>query len=340
MNLSEKIYYNAINHALGSDYNKIGRLWDQNKSWEKSWQQISKLFNKIEPEQIWNELINKDIQLLLNSDLDYPEKLKKIPDQPFGIYLKGKVSLNKKLAVVGTRRASPQGKEITKEFVAALVRSGLDIVSGLALGIDAIAHDSWLQAGGQTLAVLGGGLGNVYPKNNISLADKILENNGALISEYPFAMPPLPHHFIMRNRLISGLADAVLVIEAPIKSGSLATARFANDQNKDVFVIPGGIKQENYRGSNQLIKDGAIMVTEANEILDYLGLETFDKNKLLPNLSSTEEIVYTLIKRTNGPIEIDQISIETNLPINEISTTLTLLTLKQLIKENNGKYYI
>ena len=176
------------------------------------------------------------------------------------------------IAIVGTRRATPDGKSTARRFAAELARAGIVIVSGLAFGVDAAAHEGCLDAEGKTVAVLACGLANIYPRNNEPLAKKILAQGGAIISEYPPDMPAYPSRFLERNRIVSGLSKGTLVIEAPERSGSLATARFALEQNRDVFVVPGPIAHPNFKGSHALIRQGAELVTTPEDILESYGI--------------------------------------------------------------------
>ena len=219
----------------------------------------------------------------------FPELLKNIPNPPKSLYIKGNIKdfpnintfKNKRkqlqvskalnIAVVGTRKMSEYGRQITKEFVRVLSKAGITIVSGLALGIDGLAHKTALEFKTKTIAVLGSGLNQIYPKAHINLAKTIIKSKGAIISEYGVDSPPHKNHFIKRNRIISGLSQAVLVIEAPKRSGALITARNAIEQKRKLFVIPGRITDKNSVGSNKLIRKKAILVQSPNQILKEMG---------------------------------------------------------------------
>ena len=202
----------------------------------------------------------------------YPEKLKNIEDSPKELYCLGNLELlNKKsMAVIGSRNYSEYGKQVTFDFAYSLAQEGICIVSGLAKGIDGFAHSACLKAKGKTIAVLGSGLDVIYPKENEKLYYDILNNGGLIISEYPLGSKPEKWHFPARNRIISGLSDGILVIEARKNSGTNITVDFALDQGKDVFVVPGNIYSKTSDGTNFLMKEGAIPVTSAQDILDYL----------------------------------------------------------------------
>ncbi|NEX63823.1 DNA-processing protein DprA [Noviherbaspirillum galbum] len=212
-------------------------------------------------------------QVLTLADAAYPPALLNIPDPPLLLYVKGQAALLARhaLAVVGSRNATLQGRAHAEAFSAALSAAGLTIISGLALGIDASAHQGGLRGIGSTVAVIGTGADKVYPARNHALAHRIAEE-GCIISEYPLGTPPVPHNFPRRNRIISGLARGVLVIEAAAQSGSLITARMAADQGRDVFAIPGSIHSPLSKGCHLLIRQGAKLVDDAQDILDELNI--------------------------------------------------------------------
>ena len=201
---------------------------------------------------------------------EYPEKLKNIYDPPRKIYLIGNKSLlyQKGIAIVGARDATQYGKKIAYNLAKELSEQNIVIISGLALGIDSYAHTGTVQ--GRTIAVLGSGIDNIYPKENIGLAREIIKNKGCIISEYSLGTKPERLHFPQRNRIISGLSDGVVVVEASKKSGALITADFALEQGKEVFAIPGDICKKQSEGTNQLIQDGAILVTSSKNILENI----------------------------------------------------------------------
>ena len=201
---------------------------------------------------------------------EYPEKLKNIYDPPRKIYLIGNKSLlyQKGIAIVGARDATQYGKKIAYNLAKELSEQNIVIISGLAIGIDSYAHKGSLEKG--TIAVLGSGIDNIYPKENLELAREIIKNKGCIISEYPLGTKPERLHFPQRNRIISGLSDGVVVIEASKKSGALITAEFALEQGKEIFAVPGDINKKQSEGTNQLIKDGAILLTSATDILENI----------------------------------------------------------------------
>lgn len=213
----------------------------------------------------------KVIKINMNSKY-YPERLKNIDDAPKELYCLGNLELlnyKNNIAMIGSRNCSNYGERAAKDFAYNLAREDICIISGLAKGIDSFSHIGALNAKGKTIAVLGSGLDNIYPKENIKLVEEIINNNGLVISEYPLGTKPLKYHFPARNRIISGLSDSVLVVEARKNSGTNITVDFALEQGKDVFVIPGNIYSKTSDGTNFLITEGAIPVLNYKDILDY-----------------------------------------------------------------------
>lgn len=208
-------------------------------------------------------------EISINSK-EYPQNFKNIYDSPKKIYLIGNKDLlyQKGIAIVGARDATKYGKKIAYNLAKELSEQNIVIISGLAIGIDSYAHKGSLEKG--TIAVLGSGIDNIYPKENLELAREIIKNKGCIISEYPLGTKPERLHFPQRNRIISGLSDGVVVIEASKKSGALITAEFALEQGKEVFAVPGDINKKQSEGTNQLIKDGAILLTSATDILENI----------------------------------------------------------------------
>lgn len=279
---------------------------------------------------------------------NYPPLLKEIPNPPKQIYVRGALPEPQlpAIAIVGTRKATAAGIRIAEEMAAELAGRGIIIISGLAMGIDTAAHRGALGARGKTVAVLGNGISEIYPAQNERVADEILTTGGAIISEYPPGEPSFRQNFIHRNRIISGLSVAVVVIEAPLRSGALATAGFAAEQGRSVFVIPGPVTHPNYVGSHALIRDGAILTTGTTDILEDLGLlqESGSQEtgaRALPfqaELTTHESLILEVIKTAGRPLEVDRIAPLANLEAQAVNQTLTGLLLKGLIREANGKY--
>ena len=334
----EAKYYNALNLLYRGDYSKLQKAWEKFQSWEKAYKNEGAA---IDIENEWKKLHNLDITLLLKENPSYPELLKEIPLPPFGIYILGNLSYAKPaIAIVGTRKATPQGKELAKIFAAKLSRSGTPIISGLAMGIDEFAHKGALEGGAKTIAVLGTPLNHIYPKHNEQLAKNILESGGAIISEFPLDNSYRRDNFLIRNRIISGLANALLIIEAPERSGSLATARFALEQNREIFIIPGNISAPNYKGSNALIKAGATPVTEPEDILNYFGIDADKTASSESQAGNPEEKEILNAFKKEEKLTIEQLLETTKKDLSDLNKNLAMLTIKGIIKESNGKYYL
>ena len=273
---------------------------------------------------------------------DYPARLKEIYDYPPLLYVRGSLKPEDEwcLTVVGTRRATVYGRQVTEEIVTELARNKITIVSGLARGIDSIAHRSALEAGGRSIAVFACGLDTVYPAENAGLA-KSLMKDGALISEYPLGSRPRPENFPRRNRILSGLSLGVLVVEAGGTSGALITAHLAVEQNREVFAIPGSILSPASSGTNHLIQEGAKLVSDYRDILEELNLtvvaQQMEMKEFLP-ASDTEALV--LKQLSAEPSHIDQVCRSSGLPIATVSSTLTMMELKGLVKQTGAMNYV
>lgn len=332
----EKIFYNALTVSLKSDYKKISELWKLG-SWNKAWNSAKEL-QQCNPKEEWERLKSFDAKLILQNDLEFPKLLLEIPFPPLGLYIRGNLQNNNNLSIVGTRKATPDGVDTAYEFAKSLAAKKFCIVSGLALGIDAAAHKGASKTG-KTIAVLATGVDNPYPSTNRKLAEDILASQGALVSEYPIGSPALPYRFLERNRIVSGLSSAIIVIEAPKRSGSLATARFALEQNREVFVVPGPAAHINYRGSHALIREGARLVSNPEEILEDLGLPTVQKkNSLFEN--SPEENSILKVLDISGPLLFDEVVELTKLEASTVNKVLSSLTIAERIEETAHGYKI
>ncbi len=243
------------------------------------------------------------------------------------------------LAVVGSRKFSPYGQHVTRELVGALARAGVVIVSGLAIGIDEIAHRTTIDAGGTTVAVLGFGIDHIGTDREQRLQKDILTSGGALVSEFPPDLPGHKHNFPRRNRLISGLCHGTLVVEAGERSGSLITARLTMEQNRDLFVVPGPITSPTSAGTNRFLKDGAIPVTEPDDILNVLGIEASTTiSEPPPDLTDAQRSVYDLLSAS--PTHIDDVIRQHESPGNVVSALITTLEIAGHIKDVGGRYFV
>lgn len=236
------------------------------------------------------------------------------------------------VAIVGTRKPTPYGKEVTYRLASDLASRGVVIVSGLALGIDAVAHSAALEAGGTTIAILGNGLPDIYPAFNASLARRIIEGGGALLSEYPPHTKARPYHFLERNRLVAGLSDAVIITEAALRSGTLNTAAHAIEQGKDVFVVPGNITNPLSAGCNALIKQGAFLLTEANDVLDWVAPKARDDHQTQLPLGRTELETKIIGLIAQGIREGDELLERAACDPTDFATSLTMLELSGSIR--------
>ncbi|OGL47824.1 MAG: DNA protecting protein DprA [Candidatus Schekmanbacteria bacterium RBG_16_38_10] len=286
-----------------------------------------------------------NVEVLTLDSPEYPVALKTIYNPPPVLYVKGSIKdFENGIAIVGSRNPTFYGKAITEKLTVELVAKGFAIVSGMARGIDTVAHSSAIEKGGKTIAVLGSGLNMIYPQENSRLAENI-SKSGAVISEFPMKMPPHRENFPVRNRIISGLSIGTLVIEASEKSGALITAKQALEQGREVFAIPGNVNSRNSKGTNALIKEGAKLVEDVEDIISELNLPQKSKTKqseevsrkLQVNLSEEEMIIYTVINE--NPIHIDVITKESNLPVNRVSAILLALEMNGVIRQEAGKMF-
>lgn len=273
----------------------------------------------------------------------FPVLLQEIPSPPKELYVIGNILSEESiwLAVVGTRKFSNYGKEVCEKIIEGLKGYDFVIVSGLALGIDSIAHRNALANNIPTIAVPGSGLDEkvLHPHSHKKLARDIVEAGGALLSEFPWDMPAGIHTFPQRNRIIAGLCRATLVIEAPERSGALITANFSLDFNRDVFSVPGSIFNENSKGTNKLIKMGAIPIISADDILDAFNIPREGENLKL-DLRSLLPLEKKIIEALTEPIAKDDLIRKLDLPASEISPVLTLMQLNGCIKESGGEIFI
>ncbi len=272
---------------------------------------------------------------------DYPESLRDLENPPLVLYIKGKLkSMQLPLAVVGTRYPSGYGEKCVKYLIPYLVKSGFDIISGMARGIDALSHTETIKNKGYTIAVLGSGIDVIYPQENKKLYEKI-EKNGCIISEFPPTTKPVRYNFPLRNRIIAALSKGTLVIEADIKSGSLITARLTEELSKPVFAVPGEIFAKRSKGTNKLISQGATIVNDIESILSYFYIElkreiekTKEEKKF--NLSDKEA---KILKAITGDMSIDELMIKTGMTISELNDALFDLEIKGLIRHTPSDMY-
>lgn len=296
----------------------------------------------IEPEREWQRLQRSGYRAIDWENPEYPQRLAEIYSPPPLLFVHGELARDDppSIAVVGTRTASAYGREVAHRLVGDLAASGVTIVSGLARGVDSIAHRAALQAGGKTIAVLGSGLDTIYPSENKGLAESIARS-GAVVTEYPLGAKPDAPNFPQRNRIISGLSYGVLVIEAGETSGALITVRYAIDQNRDVYAVPGGIYSEQSRGTNRLIQQGAKLVTQASDILEELNLVEAGRQLALELPLPVDDRERRVLELLSGePVHVDEVGRGIGLPIQEVSSTLTLMELKGMVRHVGGMNYV
>lgn len=302
--------------------------------------QNSKNIEKIK--KSYNKLFRGGVSLITMDDTDYPEKLRHIYNPPYVLYVKGNLPKKDKIsiAIVGARNCSDYGKEVTKYFAGILSGMGVQIISGLARGIDGYSHLGALESKGSTFGILGSGIDICYPKESFSLYMKMQEDGG-VISEYGMGVSAKPFRFPMRNRIISGLSDGILVVEAKEKSGSLITVDIGLEEGKNIYAVPGSIGSSLSSGCHNLIKMGAKLVTSPQDILEDFSIY-YEKNeksiiKSDKLLEPKEKMVYACLSHL--PKHMNEIAEKTNINIEELSEILLQLELKQLIKENRKNYY-
>lgn len=297
---------------------------------------------KLSLEAEMEKLERYGVEVFSHHDSGYPARLKEIYDYPPILYVRGSLLPENEwcLAVVGTRRATAYGKQVTGEIVTDLARSKITIVSGLARGIDTVAHQSALEADGRTIAVFGCGLDMVYPSENATLARRIMEQ-GALVSEYPLGTKPRAENFPRRNRIMSGLSLGVLVIEAGKTSGAMITARLALEQNREVFAIPGSILSPSSSGANHLIQEGAKLVNNYTDILEELNLTAVAHQMEIKEIIPASDTEALLLKQLSSePTHIDEVCRNSNLSISQVSSTLAMMELKGLVGQVGTMSYV
>lgn len=293
----------------------------------------------------WEKLQRENIRLLDYRDTSYPQLLREIPKFPPLLYYKGTMPSNEELciAVVGTRKMTNYGRITTPQLVEPLVQAGVTIVSGLAYGVDETAHMVSVNNHARTIAVLGGGIDSksIYPANHSLLADRIIEEGGAVISEQPIGTPNLKHHFISRNRIISGLSIATLVVECDLQSGALITAKHSLDQNRNVYAVPGPIYAEMSKGPNNLIKMGAKLVSEAKDILEDLNLSSLPEQKQVQMSFGDDPLEEKVLRHLDHePKTINEIIRGVHLDAASVTSTLTMLEMKGKVRNLGGQQYI
>ncbi len=360
--MEEKLYYLAFSHFLGIGPVKLNSLLSRLKTIKQAYQASDQLLTEIlgnklaekfiqfrlrfNPQKKLEELTAKKITVVCWSDSSYPPAVKKIPDPPICLYFRGSVdNFNWKkdllFAVVGTRMPSTYGEQVANKFSRELAKLGLVIVSGMAVGVDTIAHQACLAVGGRTVAVLGCGVDIIYPASNAYLYWKIIKQGGLVISEFPPGQYVEKGLFVARNRIISGLSRGVMIVEGAKDSGAMITARYAAEQGRDVFAPPAPITSVMSQAPNILLKEGEKLVTDVGDILDELNLKIVPKKKeeIVNKLSSEEKKIFASLN--NRPQTADELAISLNHSINQILNLLSMLEIKGVVEKNSaGRYQL
>ena len=303
---------------------------------------IDQVRRVVEPERELEQVQKAGVSVLTWHDSGYPRLFRNIDDAPPILFVKGTLEPDDevRVTVVGTRNATLYGREVTRQLAGGLAESGVSVVSGLARGVDGIAHDAALRAGGRTIAVIGSGLDVVYPPEHRPLFDRIVEN-GAVLSEYPLGTKPEARHFPRRNRLLSGLSAATVVIEGGLKSGARLTVEFALEQNREVLCVPGSIHSPASELTNWLIQQGAKLIMRVEDVLEELHIGGTPRQQPLPDLTAdTEEESRLLDALTHDPQHIDELSRSTGIPITQASSTLAVMEIKGSVLQVGRMNYI
>ena len=358
--MSDLKYWLAFNYVNGIGPAKVqallGAFGDLERAWHAGESQLRDIGfdaraidslrearQKLDLDAYATKVAASGAQALTWESADYPGLLRQIPAAPPVLFVRGAFAPvdDWAVAVVGTRRLSAYGRLVTHDLATALARNGITIVSGLACGIDGVAHRAALEADGRTIAVMGCGIDRVYPPEHRDLAHAIVDGHGALVTDFPLGTEPSSINFPARNRLISGLALGVLVIEAGERSGALITARFALEQDRDVFAVPGNVNSPVSVGTNRLIQQGAKLVTRIEDILEELNLRMVTEQQaaqaVLPD--SAEEAAL-LSQLSSQPLHVDDLGRLTGMPSYLVSSTLTLMELKGMVQQVGAMNYV
>ena len=344
----------AATQVSGQQLSQLPRVTRQRA--DQIRQAMDRILENEAVEQEFEQMAAKGVSLVLLSDPEYPKLLRHIPDPPVALWVHGRFEEDDalSLAIVGSRRCSLYGREQSQRFAYQCAQAGLCIVSGGAYGIDAAAHRGALQATGRTIAVIGSGLSNPYPKDHNTMFDEIVGEGGAVVSELPMDTPPQAENFPRRNRIISGLALGVLVVEAAMRSGALITARLCvEDHGRELMAVPGRLDSKTSDGCHKMIREGwARLVTNAADVLDGLGeagqllkvglLETSDKQSAaddddlhLRGLNQTQKKMMAVLAES---CTLDQLVSMTELPVHEVQSELTMLEIRGLVRRDSGLF--
>lgn len=307
----------------------------------KTVQAFTEVRHSLDLDQAFESIQNAGISIITITDLAYPKKLLTIEYPPPVIFLKGEILEEDEcaVAIVGTRHLTSYGRQVTEELAAFLARNGVTVISGLARGIDSVAHQAALEAGGRTIAVLGCGVDIIYPPEHRALAERMI-SSGALVSDYYPGTPPDGANFPPRNRIISGLSTLTVVVEAGERSGALITAEFAAIQGREVFAVPGSIYANRNKGTNRLIRDGALPLLNFDDLINALNLEQVTEYRYARKVLPENDIELLLMDiLMDESLHIDEIKAVVDLSIDKISAALVLMELKGMIRSTGNLTY-
>lgn len=357
--MNEKAFWIAFNQVPGIGPVRLAALIDVCGSVEAAWkapiqrlkeagldrrslESLLAMRRSLDLDAAWQRVVQSGVRVYTWDDDDYPENLRQIPLSPPVIFAQGELVEEDRLAValVGTRQASAYGREVARGLARELAHNGITVVSGLALGIDATAHEAALEAGGRTIAVLGSGVDQIYPAKNRKMALAMIQQGG-LISEYPLGTRPEANNFPPRNRIISGLSLAIVVVEAGQRSGALITAKFAAEQGRDVFAVPGSILQPSSAGCNALIQEGALPLLSINDLLEQLHLERVSVQREARQTIAADPTERLLLAHLSSePVHLDEIVRLSAMPAAQVNGLLAMMELKGLVRQSGSMRYI
>lgn len=332
-------HFGSVEAAWHSDRSELKRIGFD----ERTIKSFFKTRAEVDLDSQMAQLEKMGVRLLCWDSAEYPTSLRNIPVSPPTIYVKGDITDADRwaLAIVGTRRVSAYGRQMTAKLATAFAHAAITVVSGLARGVDSIAHSVTVDNGGRTIAVLGSGIDCIYPPENRNLAARILDGNGAIISEYALGVKPEAKNFPPRNRIISALSLGTVVIEAGERSGALITADFARDQGRDVYAVPGNATSKTSIGTNRLIQSGAKLVMNAQDVLEDLQLDRVVEQRAVQlALPDSAEEAALLPHLVSTPLHVDELSRLSTLPAALVSSTLTLMELKGVVRQVGGMQYV
>lgn len=328
--------FDTLEAAWHADASRLRRVLDERVVHQVVAQRI-----RADPQAELERLLNEGTVVVTLQDAEYPSLLREIPSPPPVLFMKGALveSDRRAVAIVGTRRVTPYGREMARTIARDLAQAGVTIVSGLARGVDGIAHSAALDAGGRTIALMGSGVRRIYPHEHRGLAERIVEQ-GALISDFLPDTPPDGPNFPARNRLISGMALGVIVIEAPDRSGALITVDFAADQGRDVFALPGSVLSEASTGCHRILRDGARLIRSAEDVLDDLRLGDAPRQTAMdPSVFLDDQSRRVLAALTGEPRHIDDIAATADIDITALSSMLMALELQGMVRNVGAQFY-